>query len=208
MEMSRSLSPICFITPDAEDAIKIEAVVRTALEAGIRWVQYRRKSGTRRQLYDDAKKLRDLTALFGALFIVNDYADIALAVCADGVHIGQDDLPFKEARKIMGKKIIGVSTHNITEAVEADREGAAYIGYGSIFPTITKDAGSPKGLGSIMEIKRAVAIPVIAIGGITPGNVVEVIKEGCDGVAVSAGISRGEITANVVNFLYNIANKR
>jgi thiamine-phosphate pyrophosphorylase len=211
MEMPKKLSPICFITPDAEDAGKVEATVEatvlTALEAGIRWVQYRRKSGTRRQLYNDAKKIRDLTARFSALFIVNDYVDIALLVGADGVHIGQDDLPLKEARRIMGEKIIGVSTHNIAEALEADRGRADYIGFGPIFQTDTKDAGAPKGPGAVAAIKRAVAIPVIVIGGITPGNVVGVIKEGCDGVAVSSGISRGEITANVVNFLYNIANK-
>jgi thiamine-phosphate pyrophosphorylase len=207
MEMSKNLSPICFITPDAEDAGKVEATVRTALEAGIRWVQYRRKSGTRRQLYDNAKKLRELTAQFAALFIVNDYVDIALAVCADGVHIGQDDLPLKEARKIMGEKIIGLSTHNISQALEAYRGGADYIGFGPIFHTDTKDAGAPKGPQAIAAIKQTVSMPVFGIGGITPGNVVEVLKEGCDGVAVSSGIFKGEITANVVNFLYNIANK-
>src|ERR1700690_4239157 len=207
MEMSKNLSSICLITPDAEDAGKVEAAVQTALEAGIRWVQYRRKSGTRRQLYDNAKKLRELTAQFGSLLIVNDYVDIALAVCADGVHKGQEDLPLKEARKIMGEKIIGLSTHNISQALEAYRGGADYIGFGPIFQTDTKDAGAPKGPQAIATIKQAVSMPVIAIGGITPGNVVAVLKEGCYGVAVSSGIFKGEITANVVNLLYNIANK-
>lgn len=204
MEMPKKLSAICFITPDSEDAETVELAVRTALEAGIMWVQYRRKTGTRGQLYNEAKKLRDLTAQFGSLFIVNDYVDIALVVGADGVHVGQDDLPLREARKIMGgEKIIGVSTHNITEALEADRGGADYIGFGTIFQTATKATGAPKGPGAIAEIKRAVSIPVVAVGGINPDNVTEVFKGGCDSVAVSSAISRGEITANVVDFLYN-----
>jgi thiamine-phosphate pyrophosphorylase len=206
--MLKKLSPICFITPDDENGVAVEESVLKALEAGIKWVQYRRKSGTRRQLYIEAERLRNLTAGAGALFIVNDYADIAIAVGADGVHIGQDDLPLNEARRIMGEKIIGVSTHNSAEAIEAERGGADYIGYGPIFPTTTKDAGTPKGPRAIAEIKRAVSIPVIAIGGIDPLNVSGVFREGCDGVAVSSGISRGEITANVINFLYTIANKR
>jgi thiamine-phosphate pyrophosphorylase len=203
--MRKSLSRICFITPDRGDAERVEEVVGVALKAGIRWVQYRRKSGTRRQLYRQAKKLRELTGRFGALFIVNDFADIALAVKADGVHIGQDDLPLREARKIMGGKIIGVSTHNLEEALAAEKAGADYIGFGPIFPTDTKDAGAPKGPGSLVEIKHSVAISVIAIGGINPFNVAKVFSAGCDGVAVSSGIFRGDITANVTKFLYNVA---
>jgi thiamine-phosphate pyrophosphorylase len=178
--------------------------VGVALEAGVRWVQYRRKNGTRRQFYHEAKKLRDLTGRFGALFIVNDFADIALAVEADGVHIGQDDLPLRETRKIMEGKIIGVSTHNLKEALAAEKGGADYIGFGPIFPTETKDAGTPKGLGALVEIKHSVAIPVIAIGGISPANAAEVFSVGCDGVAASSGIFRGDITANVANFLYTV----
>ena len=205
MEMpKKKLSPICLITPDSEDSGKVEAAVRVALEAGIRWVQYRRKSGTRRRLYDDAKRIRDLTARFDAMFIVNDHVDIALVVGADGVHLGQDDLPLKEARKILGGKIIGVSTHDIDEALEADAGGADYIGFGPIFFTATKDAGTPKGPAAIAGIKRIVSIPVVAIGGINPDNVAEVFESGCDSVAISSGIFRGEITANVVNLLYNI----
>jgi thiamine-phosphate pyrophosphorylase len=205
MAMRKRLSRICFITPDREDAERVEEVVRVALEAGIRWVQYRRKGGTRRQLYYEAEKLRDLTGRCGALFIVNDFADIALAVEADGVHIGQDDLPLREARKIMGEKIIGVSTHNLKEALAAQKGGADYIGFGPIFHTMTKDAGKPKGPGPIVEIKRYIDIPVIAIGGITPLNAAQVFYTGCDGVAASSGIFSGDITANVSDFLYNVS---
>jgi thiamine-phosphate pyrophosphorylase len=205
MAMRKRLSRICFITPDRGDAERVEEVVSVALEAGIRWVQYRRKSGTRRQLFCEAKKLRDLTGRFGALFIVNDFADIALAVEADGIHIGQDDFPLREARKIIGEKIIGVSTHNLKEALAAEKEGADYIGFGPIFPTATKDAGPPKGSGPLVEIKHSINIPVIAIGGITPLNAAHVFRAGCDGVAVSSGIFSGDITANVADFLYNVS---
>ncbi len=203
--MKKSLSRICAITPEQLDKKILEEALRVALEAGIRWVQYRRKTGTRRQLYDEAKALKDLTHRYGALFIVNDFADIALAVDADGLHVGQHDLPLKEARKIMVGKIIGVSTHNSNEAAEAAREGADYIGFGSIFPTATKDVGIPKGPESLAEIKRSVRIPVIAIGGITPKNAELAFRAGCDGVAVSSGIFRGEITENIVDFLYTIS---
>ncbi|HMK55625.1 MAG TPA: thiamine phosphate synthase [Dissulfurispiraceae bacterium] len=205
-EMLKRLSPICFITPDAAYDGLLENTVRAALEAGIRWVQYRRKGVSRRQLFHDAGRLRDLTARFDAMFIVNDYVDIALVVDADGVHIGQDDLPLTETRRIMGNKIIGVSAHTLTEAVEADSGRADYIGFGPIFHTSTKDAGAPKGPGSITAILHAVSAPVIAIGGITGDNVAEVFKSGCRAVAVSSGIFRGEITKNVKNLLYNTNN--
>ncbi|HMK61546.1 MAG TPA: thiamine phosphate synthase [Dissulfurispiraceae bacterium] len=204
--MPKSLSRICLITPDAYYDGLIENAVRTALDAGIRWVQYRRKGINRRQLCHEADRLRDLTAKFGATFIVNDYVDIALVVGADGVHIGQDDLPLAEARRIVGDKIIGVSTHSLTEAAEADRGGANYIGFGPIFHTSTKDAGLPKGPDAVTIILKAVSIPVIGIGGITSDNVAAVFRAGCHGVAISSGIFRGEITNNVKNLLYNTIN--
>jgi thiamine-phosphate pyrophosphorylase len=197
----RSLSRVCFITPDDRDVDKVGEIVETALQAGIRWVQFRRKDTGRRQLYHDALHIRNLTRRFDAVFIVNDYADIALSVEADGLHIGQDDLPLREARKIMGNVIIGVSTHGVAEAEEAMEGGADYIGFGAIYPTGTKDVGQTRGAGAIKEIKAAVSLPVIAIGGITPENAGEVFLTGCDGIAVCAGISSGDIKANVAAFL-------
>jgi thiamine-phosphate pyrophosphorylase len=197
LQQMRNLSPICFITPDDRDIIAVGKVVQTALEAGIRWVQFRRKNGARRQLFSDAMYLKNITKQFGAMLVINDYADIAMAVEADGLHVGQDDLPLSEAKKIMGRVIIGVSTHSVAQAVEAMNGGADYIGFGPIFPTATKDAGQPKGAKSIREIKAAVSMPVIAIGGITAHNARDVFAEGCDGIAVSAGIGEGDIKANV-----------
>lgn len=117
------LSPVCFITPGNCDIVVLEESVSALLEAGIRLVQYRDKDRTAREIYAAALRLREITNRYKALLIINDRADIALAVDADGVHLGQDDLPLKEARSIMGDRIIGISTHNVMEAVEAEKGG-------------------------------------------------------------------------------------
>ena len=155
-------------------------------------------TSTERQLI-----LRKLTNKFGAVFIVNDYIDIALAVNADGVHLGQKDLPLKEARKIFcgREKIIGISTHSIEQAIEAEQGGASYIGFGPIFHTKTKDAGEPKGIEMLKEVKRHIKIPVIAIGGINIENLRSVIDSGADAVAVSSAIIQGDIAENITCFL-------
>jgi len=178
-----------------------EEMTIAALKAGVVCVQYREKEKTRREIFNEAMSLRRLTGEYGASFIVNDHADIALAVNADGVHLGQDDLPLPEARKIMGKKIIGISTHSLSEAVEASAGGADYIGFGPVFHTATKDAGEPKGVEMLNEIKSRVTIPVIAIGGITIGNLPFVLKAGADGVAMASAILKGDISENVKSFL-------
>lgn len=188
---------ICFIT-GSDNVIETVAVI---LESGIRWIQYREKVKTRREIFYYALKLRDITRKFNAMLIINDYADIALAVDADGVHLGQDDLPIKEARRIVGERIIGISTHNVDEAVRAEREGADYIGFGSIFPTKTKGDAVVQGIACLRKIRDAVKIPLIAIGGITTENVRDVFDAGCDGVAVSSGLLKGDIRENVRKFL-------
>lgn len=193
----RRLSRICLITGSEN----VEASVINALEAGIRCIQYREKNKTKREIFHHALKLRELTRCFDACFIVNDYADIALAVDSDGVHLGQEDLPLAEARKIMGSRIIGVSTHNLSEALDAEKGGADYIGFGSIFPTDTKSDAIIKGLEALIMIRNSVRIPVFAVGGINADNVKSVFDTGCDGVAVSSGILKGNIRDNVKRFL-------
>ncbi len=194
----RRLSKVCFITPAVGN---IEEAVLKVLESGIRWIQYREKFKNRRERFSDALKLREITRRFGACFIVNDNVDIALAVDADGVHLGQDDLPLKEARKIMGKRIIGISTHNLDEALKAEAGGADYIGFGSIFPTTTKDDAVVQGIEALTNIKEAVKIPVIALGGITADNAKAVFDAKCDGIAVSSGLLSGNVKKNVIKFL-------
>jgi thiamine-phosphate pyrophosphorylase len=197
----KSLSRLCFLTPADKDAASTEAILLAALEAGVRWVQFRRKAASRRELYAEALRLNELSTRFNAFFTVNDHADIALAIDAAGLHIGQDDLPLRETTKLMGPKIIGVSTHSIKEALAAAAGGAHYIGFGPIFRTNTKDAGQPQGCGAVSEVASLVSVPVIAIGGITHLNAADVLSAGCAGIAVSAGISSGDVGRNVAAFL-------
>jgi thiamine-phosphate pyrophosphorylase len=157
---------------------------------GIRWMQLREKNGTRREIFKTARLLKTMTAANDVMLIINDHADIAMAVNADGVHLGQDDLPLAEARKIMGAKIIGISTHSLEQAIEAAEGGADYIGFGPIYQTKTKDAGPPKGVEELRIIKERIGIPVVAVGGITEDNLTEVFEAGADAVAVSSGIMK------------------
>jgi len=120
-----------------------------------------------------------------ACFMVNDHADIAAAVDADGAHLGQDDLPIEFARKLLcGDKLIGISTHSLEQARAAEAAGADYIGFGPIFKTSTKDAGQTQGIQNLTIVKKSVAIPVIAIGGINQANLQFVAQAGADGAAV------------------------
>jgi thiamine-phosphate pyrophosphorylase len=193
---------ICFITGQETDTLSFEEMTLRALQAGVKWVQYRDKERSRREIYEELLRLMGIAKKFDATLIVNDHPDIALAADADGVHLGQDDLPVKEARKIMGKnRIIGISTHTVEQARDADRDGADYIGFGPVFHTTTKDAGRPKGIEMLREIKRQVRIPVVAIGGITTENIRPVLEAGADAVAVASAMLRGDIEENTKRFL-------
>lgn len=198
------LNGLCFITDRRACPISIYDSVKIVLQSGVRFVQYREKNRTRREIYEEALRLRDLTLQYGATFIVNDYPDIALSVEADGVHLGQDDLPLEIARRIMKNRIIGISTHDLKQAQEAENGGADYIGYGPIFHTTTKDAGIPKGVDSLRVIKQNVNIPVIAIGGIKLSVLNDVFNAGADAVAVATAICNGDIEANTKAFIETI----
>lgn len=169
-------------------------IAKKVLAGGAKIVQLRGKGLSSKELLADAREIRDLTKKAGAAFIVNDRADIALLSDADGVHLGQDDLPVSEARKILGAgKLIGISTHNIEQAMKAEQEGADYIGFGPVFGTTTKaDAEEAKGLQALREIKNNVKIPVVAIGGINPENTANVISAGADAVAVISAIVKAD----------------
>ncbi|RMD58822.1 MAG: thiamine phosphate synthase, partial [Nitrospirae bacterium] len=162
------------------------------------------KSLPKKELYEIASALKKLTTKYGAIFIVNDYVELAKAVGANGVHLGQDDMPLKEARAILGKsKIIGISTHTFQEALKAEAEGADYIGFGPIYTTKTKDAGDPKGCMALRELKSLLNIPIVAIGGININNLREVVATGVDAVAsISALLSGDNIKENIATFLY------
>lgn len=198
---------ICFITPDGAESETLTESVLLILESGIKWVQYRDKKSSKKAIYQNALYLRELTTNFGAFLTINDYPDIALAVGADGVHLGQEDIPLSEAKKIMGDKIIGISTHDMNQATEAARGGADYIGFGPVFYTSTKDAGQPKGLIALTDVKKSVKIPVIAIGGINTSNLMSVLEYGADGVAVSSGLLVGSIKDNARRFMESIRER-
>lgn len=193
------------ITDRTTSSLNLTEITQRAVRAGIKTIQLREKNMTKKELYKEALSIRKFTLKHRAAFIINNYVDIALAVNADGVHLGQEDMPIREARKLLGgNKIIGISTHSMKQAVDAQRAGADYIGFGPIFKTRTKDAGSPKGIESLIEIKKHIKIPVVAIGGITIDNVSEVFKSGADAVAVASGILSGDIKRNIERFYQQI----
>jgi thiamine-phosphate pyrophosphorylase len=178
-----------------------EKIVVEAVKGGADTIQLRDKTCSDKKLYDEAKKIRNLIPK-EILFIVNDRADIALAVEADGVHLGKDDLSIVEARKIIGEdKIIGISCDSVREAIKAEKEGADYVALGPIFPTTTKkDIPAPLGIKVIKETNKKISIPIVAIGGINAENMKEVLKAGADSVAViSTVLAYDNISGRVKN---------
>jgi thiamine-phosphate pyrophosphorylase len=158
--------------------------VRSALSCGVGVVQYRNKDAAARQMYDEALQLGQMCREAGAACLINDRLDIALAVDADGVHLGQSDMPLAVARKLLGpEKIIGLTVHNLAEALQGQSLGADYLGVAPIFSTTTKpDSGKPAGVGLIEQIRKEVSLPLIAIGGINHCNARQVIAAGADGL--------------------------
>lgn len=199
------LGGICFITDRRQCPYSCSKMVSIALKAGLRWIQYRDKDMDRRGSFEEALDLRELTREYGACFVINDHVDIAAAVDADGVHLGQKDLPLAEARKVLGKdKIIGVSTHSEAEALKAEADGADYIGFGPLFHTATKDAGKPRGTDMLGNIRDKVKIPVVAIGGISQEHLEAVMSSGARAVAVASAILNGDIVDNARGFIREI----
>ncbi len=194
------LGGICFITDKAACGLSVHEMTEAVLKSGIRWIQYRDKASTRRQIYEQAMVLRELTARYRATLIINDHADIALAVGADGVHLGQEDFPLKEARELMGGRIVGISTHDLEQAAGAQKGGADYIGFGPVFPTTTKDAGAPKGLALLREVCKSMVIPVVAIGGINMDNIEAAFDAGAGAAAIATAICRGDPAKNAKSF--------
>lgn len=174
-------------------------VLDAAIRGGAGIIQLREKECTIEELYRMALRFRELTAEAGMLLIVNDHVDIALAVGADGVHLGQGDLPLQAARGIAPDLLIGVSTHSRQEALEAQREGADYVNIGPIFPTRTKE-GVKHFLGpkAIPEIAAGLEIPFTVMGGITAGNIEQVLAQGARHVAVVTAVTMAEDMAGAI----------
>lgn len=175
----------------ASNTRSLAACLAEAAAAGCRLFQYRAKGDSAQAAYRLGLELRQAAADVQALFIVNDRCDLALALEADGVHLGQGDLPLKLARAILGPdKLIGISTHRESEVREATEGGADYLGYGPIFATQTKPDHEPVvGVAGLQLVRSLTSLPIFAIGGITPANVEAVRKAGADGVAVISAIA-------------------
>lgn len=167
-----------------------QQVIAAAIRGGATIVQYREKNASTRRMIDDAHALRDLCRANGVPFIVNDRVDVALAVDADGVHVGQDDMPASLARKLIGReKILGVSAENEEQARAAIADGADYVGAGAVFATATKaDANQPIEIAGLLKIARVCTLPMVGIGGINSSNAASVIRAGAAGVAVISAI--------------------
>lgn len=173
--------------------------VREALEGGVTLVQYRAKTASSAEMYAEALQLKTLCDSFNVPLIINDRLDIAMAVGAAGVHLGQDDLPCAAARRILGEDyLIGVSAHNPAEAKAALQSGADYLGCGAVFGTATKADVKKLGTEGLEAICKAKGLPVVGIGGVTADNYREVRAAGADGAAIVSGIlAQPDIRATV-----------
>ncbi len=177
--------------------------VKAAIKSGIKIIQYREKEKSTRLMYQETKEIKKLCDKNNVLFIINDRIDICQAVDADGIHLGNDDIPYEKARQILKNKIIGLTIHNVKEAIQAEKLGADYIGVSPIFETKTKDdAGPAAGLELIKDVKKAVNIPQVAIGGINMENIDKVIKAGATSAAViSAIITKDDVELECRKFI-------
>jgi thiamine-phosphate pyrophosphorylase len=176
-------------------------VLKVSATAGAKIFQYRNKTASMKAAYTEALPLRKVARELGVLFIINDRCDLALAVDADGVHLGQGDLPLNLARKVMGPdKLIGISTHNREQVVAATAGGPNYLGFGPIFtPSSKLDHDPVVGLQGLRTIRPLTALPIFAIGGITADRTEDVIRAGADGVAVISAILKAPDISQAVN---------
>ena len=186
-----------------------EQVVKEAIDGGAEIIQLREKNWEKDKVREEAIRLLKICKKNKALFIVNDYVDLALEIGADGVHLGQSDMPIKEARKICGNKlIIGLSTHSVEQAIKADKEGIDYITIGPIYNTRAKDY--TVGPEIIKDILKKIKKPLIAIGGINKSNIDEVLSQGVSNIAVISAVvgaedikkSANELTQKIKNCKY------
>ena len=175
------------------------ALARTLLDAGASVMQLRLKDASSREMLAAASVIAPMCRERGATFIVDDRVDVAMLSDADGVHLGQEDLPLEAARRLVGQKlIIGISTHSVEQAVTAERGGADYIGFGPMYPGGLRNNSAGKGIENLRAVRAAVRIPIVAIGGITEASMPEVLAAGADACAIITDVVRApDIQAKV-----------
>jgi thiamine-phosphate pyrophosphorylase len=186
-------------------------VLDALIKGGARVVQLREKDLSKRELFELAKAFRERTSDAGMTLIINDHIDVCRAVHADGVHLGQDDFPVREARELLGPlAVIGVSTHSVEQALKAVEEGADYINVGPIFATQTKEhSGPPAGIELFRHVRKLANIPITVMGGINMNNVDQLLEAGADRIAVvSAVVGAEDIAGTVREFRRRIARAK
>lgn len=199
-----------FITDSNLSRAGNKSDILSAVSCGVDIVQYRNKNAETLHMYEEALFLKEICRDRDCLFLINDRLDIALSVEADGVHLGQTDMPCPQARRLLGSaKVIGVTVHNLAEALQAESDGADYLGVSPIFQTSTKrDAGKPAGIRLIEEIRDQVRIPLVAIGGINHSNAPQVIDAGADALcAISSVVATDNVVEQIRRFQYQFEIK-
>lgn len=207
--MSITIPPLYAITDDRAAEGHVEQV-RELVGCGVRFVQIRAKCSSGRELYDIVVSALEIARESGARIVVNDRVDVALASGADGVHVGQDDLPAGAARAILGPDaIVGISTHSVEQARAAAQLPVDYVAIGPIFPTATKtDADPVVGLEGLAAVREAVDRPLVAIGGIQISNAAAVFAAGADSVAVVSGLRAGGSLEDLVRAYNSLRSSR
>ncbi len=209
--MKKPIGALCVITDvSIQSRYTHLELCELAIRGGASVIQLRDKTASSRELYALAVAMQLLCTGLGATFIINDRVDIALAAHTDGVHLGQTDLPIPTARRLLGPdKLIGGTASTLEEALQVERDGADYIGFGHIFPTATKEKPSaPKGIAALSEVMASVKIPVMAIGGITHANAYDVARTGASLAVVSAVCASENPTAATRDLVEIIASAR
>ena len=202
--MNRKVLRLYLVTNRYQDSLEnFLKKVETACRSGVTIIQLREKNLTTNQYYQLAKQVKEITDAYQVPFIIDDRLDIGLAVDAAGLHIGDDELPVSVARKVLGpEKILGVTAKTVKRALEAETSGADYLGTGAIFPTITKENAPITLISTLKTICQTVAIPVVAIGGLTSENIDQLAETGIAGVAVVRDLMQAEdIEAKTQAFL-------
>ncbi|WP_292880591.1 thiamine phosphate synthase [Methanobrevibacter sp. UBA188] len=195
------------VTDNSDDVEKFLNTIEEGIKGGVTVVQIREKTAETLDFYELALKVKEITTRYNVPLIINDRVDVALAIDADGVHVGQSDLPCDVTRKLIGKdKILGVSAATIEEAKKAERDGADYIGTGAVFPTATKDDAPSITKEDLKEIVESINIPVVAIGGINFDNASTLIDTGIAGLSVVSAIMSSENPKKSSEELLNIFN--
>ena len=195
------------VTDNSENEEKFLKTIEDAIIGGVTVVQVREKTADTGDFYNLSLKVKEITTKYNIPLIINDRVDVALAIDADGVHVGQSDMPCNITRELIGKdKILGVSATTIEEAKKAENDGADYIGTGAIFPTSTKDDAESVTKKELIEIVESTNIPVVAIGGITKENASELKDTGIKGLSVISAIMRADNPKKASEELLNIFN--